>query len=388
MKYCKKCLYPSTKPHLWFKDGVCSACISYEYRLNNYDWDRGPKVFHEIMASKKKNPRYDCIVPVSGGKDSTYQVWKVIQQGYTPLCVTAPTDQLTPIGRRNLENIKNLGCDHIEYSVNPQVRKRINRHAFFTVGDIQWPEHLLIYTIPVIAAVQFNIPVIVWGECGIREYGAGRPEDANIKFFDRRILEEYGSLNGLRVSDLSQIEGVSERDLYLYTYPDPKEVEKLGLCGIYLDNYFRWNGIANATIASSLGFEVSPHNICSTIANYENLDNYVHGLHDYQKYLKFGFSRATDIACNLIRRNLLSRDDAIELVKMHDGRYPSEYLGKSIGDILKYYNISKQEFDDSCDDFTNYDLFEKSDGDLIYRQDGSPKLISQFTDLAETEDNQ
>ena len=245
---------------------------------------------------------------------------------------------------------------------------------------------MLIYTIPVIAAVQFNIPVIVWGECGIREYGAGRPEDANIKFFDRRILEEYGSLNGLRVSDLTQIEGVSDRDLYLYTYPDPQEVEKLGLCGIYLDNYFRWNGIANATIASSLGFEVSPHNICSTIANYENLDNYVHGLHDYQKYLKFGFSRATDIACNLIRRNLLSRDDAIELVKIHDGRYPSEYLGKSIVDILKYYNISKQEFDDSCDDFTNYDLFETSDCDLIYRHDGSPKLISQFSDFVETED--
>ena len=113
---------------------------------------------------------------------------------------------------------------------------------------------------------------------------------------------------------------------------------------------------------------------------------FVYLLNDYQKYLKFGFSRATDIACNLIRRNLLSRDDAIELVKIHDGRYPSEYLGKSIVDILKYYNISKQEFDDSCDDFTNYDLFETSDCDLIYRHDGSPKLISQFSDFVETED--
>ena len=126
-------------------------------------------------------------------------------------------------------DLKSLGCDYIEFSVNQDVRKRINRHAFFTVGDIQWPEHILIYTIPVRAAVLFNIPIIVWGECPQREYGAGRPEDANLKYFDRRILEEYGSLNGLRVSDLTLIDGVNERDLQFYRYPDPDSVEALGL---------------------------------------------------------------------------------------------------------------------------------------------------------------
>ena len=379
MKYCKRCLYPSTKPHLWFKDGVCSACINFEDRSLNYDWDSGPKVFSEIIRSNKRNPYYDCIVPVSGGKDSTYQVWKVLQSGFNPLCVTAPTDQLTPIGRRNLANIKRLGCDHVEYSVNPQVRNQINRHAFLTVGDIQWPEHVLIYTIPVIAAVQYDIPVIIWGECGIREYGAGRPEDANITYFDRRILEEYGSFNGLRVSDLPGIDGVSEKDLFFYTYPGAEKIEKLGLCGIYLDNYFKWSGIGNAAIAMSLGFEVSPHNILATIANYENLDNYVHGIHDYQKYLKFGFSRATDVASNLIRRGLISRADAAELVRMHDGRYPCKYLDKSLTEILALYSISQEEFEQSCDDFTNYDLFKKtSSGSLCLRTDGSPELISDF----------
>tara|TARA_B100000674_G_scaffold400114_1_gene345580 strand:+ start:5522 stop:6682 length:1161 start_codon:yes stop_codon:yes gene_type:complete len=383
IQYCKKCLYPSTKPDLWFKNGVCGACHAYDER-RSYDWTTGSEVFKKIIQDNKRNPDYDCIIPVSGGKDSTYQVWKVLQQGFNPLCVTAPTDQLTDLGRKNIENLKSLGCDYIEFSVNREIRKRINRHAFFTVGDIQWPEHLLIYTIPVRAAVLFDIPVIIWGECPQREYGAGRPEDANLKYFDRRVLEEYGSLNGLRVSDLTLIDGVNERDLQLYHYPEADKVEKLGLKGIYLDNYFAWNGISNAVISQSLGFEVSPKNILGTIANYENLDNYVHGIHDYLKYLKFGFSRATDIACNLIRRNLLTREDAAHIVKMHDGLFPSQYLDKSLESILNEYEISIDDFLQVCDDYTNYNLFKKdSNGELIRRKDGSPILEIDFWEVRE-----
>ena len=339
-------------------------------------------MFKKILKENKKNEKYDCIVPVSGGKDSTYQVWRVLKEGFNPLCVTAPTDQLTPLGRRNIENLKSLGCDYVEFSVNREVRRNINNHAFFTVGDIQWPEHILIYTIPVRAAVMFNIPVIVWGECAQREYGAGRPEDIELQYFDRRVLEEYGSLNGLRVSDLLEIDGVNKKDLYMYEYPDTDSVERLGLKGIYLDNYFKWDGITNYVISQSVGFEVYPHNILGTIANYENLDNYVHGIHDYQKYIKFGFSRATDIACNLIRRDLISRKDAAEIVKQNDGRYPTHYMEKKLKDILAVYNISLSEFEEACDSFTNYEIFKTDMNDkLILREDGSPELIANFDDF-------
>lgn len=378
ISYCRRCLYPSTKPDLWFKDGLCGACHSFDQR-SRYDWSSGRQVFRDILSASKKNSRYDCIVPVSGGKDSTYQVWRVLQEGFNPLCVTAPTDQLTALGRANIENLKSLGCDYVEISVNREVRRRINRHAFFAVGDIQWPEHLLIYTIPVRAAVQFQIPVILWGECPQREYGAGRPKDAYLQYFDRRVLEEYGSLNGLRVSDLLDIEGVADRDLYFYEYPSVEEVDSLGLRGIYLDNYFPWNGISNAVISQSLGFRVSETNILGTISNFENLDNYVHGIHDYLKYLKFGFSRATDVACNLIRRNLLSREDAIVLVERHDGRYPASYLDRTLTEILTYFEISIQEFDAVCDDYTNYDLFlQDKAGQLMRREDGSPQLAGSY----------
>jgi len=384
MKYCHRCLYPTTKPDLWFKDGICGACHAYDLR-STYDWTNGSKVLSEIIHSNKKNPKYDCIIPVSGGKDSTYQVWRLLQEGFNPLCVTAPTDQLTPLGRKNIENLKSLGCDYVEFSVNQLVRRQINRYALFNVGDIQWPEHLLIYTIPVRAAVLFQVPIIVWGECPQREYGAGRPEDASLQYFDRRVLEEYGSLNGLRVSDLPSIPGVKDSDLYLYEYPDPEEVERLGLKGIYLDNYFPWNGISNYIISQTLGFQTYHENILGTIASYENLDNYVHGIHDYLKYLKFGFSRATDVACNLIRRNLLSRDDAICLVKANDGLYPSIYMDKKLPDILAEYSITIDEFESLCDDYTNFDLFKQdSSGTLSRRVDGSPELIGSYNDLEQT----
>ena len=381
MKYCKNCLYPTTKPDLWFRDGVCGACHSFTAR-SQYDWTSGPSVLRQLISSNKLNPKYDCIVPVSGGKDSTYQAWKLLQEGYNPLCVTAPTDQLTPLGRKNIENLKSLGCDYVEISVNQTVRKKINRFGFFNVGDIQWPEHLLIYTIPVHAAVLFKIPIIVWGECPQREYGAGKPEDASLVYFDRRVLEEYGSLNGLRVSDLLSIDGVSDKDLYFYEYPDAQLIEEIGVKGIYLDNYFLWNGTSNVTIAQSLGFEVYPKPILGTISNYENLDNYVHGIHDYLKYLKFGFSRATDVASNLIRRKLLSRDDAIELVKINDGVFPAHYMDKPLNEILSVYDISAEQFLEYCDDYTNYDLFKTdSAGNLILRPDGSPELIADFSDF-------
>jgi len=382
--YCRRCLYPSTKPDLWFEDGICGACHAFDQR-SSYDWTNGPKVLAEIIRSSKKNSKYDCIVPVSGGKDSTYQVWRLLQEGFNPLCVTAPTDQLTPLGRKNIENLKLIGCDYVEISVNPKVRKLINRYALFNVGDIQWPEHLLIYTIPVRAAVLFQIPVIVWGECPQREYGAGRPEDAALKYFDRRVLEEYGSLNGLRVSDLPSIPGVKTTDLYFYEYPDPEDVETLGLKGIYLDNYFPWNGISNFVISQSLGFEVYHKNILGTIANYENLDNYVHGIHDYLKYLKFGFGRATDVACNLIRRNLLSRDDAKHLVKENDGLYPSSYMDKNLADILAEYSMAESEFNAICDDYTNYEIFQKDQsGNLVRRSDGSPVLAGSYDNFQST----
>src|SRR3954466_3114878 len=157
---------PETKPDILFDDdGVCSACRHFDDR-SGVDWDDRRIELREIIDRyrSKDGSNYDCIVPVSGGKDSTYQVVRLLQYDLNPLCVTATTDSLSDIGRRNLENIAKLGVDHVEVTMNPVVRRRLNRLALTEIGDISWPEHVAIFTVPVRMAVQLKVPLLVWGE--------------------------------------------------------------------------------------------------------------------------------------------------------------------------------------------------------------------------------
>ena len=234
IRYCCRCVMPDTKPDLRFNDeGVCSACTYYEGR-QEIDYAARKTVLIEILERyrSKDRSRYDCIVPVSGGKDSTFQVLRMLELGYNPLCVTATTDHLSAIGRRNIENLKRLGVDYIEVSVNPKVRRRINRLTLDTVGDISWPEHVLIFTIPVRIAVQMNIPLIVWGENSQHEYG-GPAGAAENNVLNRRWLEEFGGLLGLRVSDLVGQEDIEQHHMIQYTYPSDDELKRVGVTGIF-----------------------------------------------------------------------------------------------------------------------------------------------------------
>ncbi|WP_269467183.1 N-acetyl sugar amidotransferase [Vibrio vulnificus] len=193
IKYCTSCMYPETKPDLWFnEEGKCSACINFENRTE-IDWVERKQEFLQITERYKSidGSNYDCIIPVSGGKDSTYQVIKVLQAGLNPLCVTAETDSLSELGRRNLENLKRLGVDHVNVTPNPKVRRKLSRLALREVGDIQWAEHVTIFTIPIQVAVEKNIPLIVWGENSQHEYG-GPAAAAENNVLDRRWLEEFG----------------------------------------------------------------------------------------------------------------------------------------------------------------------------------------------------
>lgn len=358
IRYCAHCLYPDTKPDLQFDpEGVCSACRSFEARAK-VDWDARAREFREIIGRYRSTDgsRHDCIVPVSGGKDSTYQVIRLLQEGCNPLCVTSTTDSLSEIGRRNIENIKKLGVDYIEVTSNPVVRHRINRLALKELGDISWPEHATMFTIPVRVAVQTGTPLLIWGENSQNEYG-GPAARASNNVLDRRWLEEFGGLNGMRVSDYVGREGIEKRDMINYTYPTDEDLTRVGVTGLFLGHYFPWDGYTNALIAQGYGFETFPRMVEGSLANYENLDNHQTGIHDYFKYLKFGFGRATDIACNHIRRGRLTRDDGARLVKMHDGAYPHTCLGKPLVEILDEIDMTVEEFDQICARFTNKRLF-------------------------------
>lgn len=372
LTYCTRCVMPGTKPDLHLdKEGICNACRAYE-RRQDVDWEKRQSELVRLLEQYRQHGRnWDCIVPVSGGKDSTYQVIRMLQLGVNPLCVTSTTCDLSALGRKNIENIKRLGVDYVEFSPNPLVRARLNRIGLTEVGDISWPEHVGIFTIPVRAAVQFNVPLIVWGENSQNEYG-GPAAAADDNILTRRWLEEFGGLLGLRVSDLSSTYGIEPRQLLPYQYPSDEELKRVGVTGLFLGFYLPWDGLSNALIAQANGFTTLEHAVEGSMVNYENLDNHQTGIHDYFKFLKFGFSRATDIACLHVRRGRITRRDALEIVKVRDGGFPWTYLGKPLREILEPLGMSVEEFVKVCDRFTNKGIFKRdATGALIKDRHGN-----------------
>ena len=373
---------PETKPDLHIDDeGVCNACRSYEGR-KEIGWKVRKEELLRILERyrSKDGSNYDCIVPVSGGKDSHYQVITMLELGMTPLCVTSSTDKLSEIGRYNIENLKRLGVDYVEVTTNPVVRRKINYLALTEIGDISWPEHVTIFTIPVRIAVQMQIPLIVWGENSQNEYGgpAGAAENNTLT---RRWLEEFGGLLGLRVSDLVRQNIVRQQDLVQYTYPTDDNLQKVGVTGIFLGYYVPWDGYHNALLAQAHGFRTYHRAVEGSLVNYENLDNCQTGIHDYFKFLKFAFGRATDLACMHVRRGRITRQEAVQLVRLHDGKFPWVYLGSPLEEILQEIDMSLDEFIKVCDRFTNKKLFVcDSRGNLIKDKDGNLTKINYDND--------
>lgn len=360
LKYCVRCVMPHTKPDLHIDDeGVCNACRAIDKR-KEIDWEQRRKDLLEVLEKyrRRDGSNWDCIVPVSGGKDSTYQVIRMLQLGLNPLCVTSTTCDLSGIGRKNIENIKRLGVDYVEFSPNPIIRAKLNRIGLTEVGDISWPEHVGIFTIPVRAAVQYNVPLIIWGENSQNEYGGpAAASDNNV--LTRQWLEEFGGLLGMRVSDLAETYGIEQKHLITYQYPSQEELQRVGVTGLFLGHYLPWDGLSNALIAQANGFTTFDKPVEGSMVNYENLDNHQTGIHDYFKFLKFGFSRATDIACLHVRRGRITRQDALEIVKARDGKFPWTCLDKPLKEILEPLDMSIDEFIKVCDRFTNKKIFKR-----------------------------
>lgn len=375
ISYCTRCVQPDTKPDLVLDDrGICNACRSYENRVDT-DWERRGQQLIEVLNRYRSSEgsNWDCVIPVSGGKDSTFQVVKMLQLGMNPLCVTATTCDLTEIGRKNIENIKKIGVDYLEFSPNKKVRHQLNRIGLTEVGDISWPEHVSIFTIPVRVAVEYQIPLIIWGENSQNEYG-GPASASDNNVLNRRWLEEFGGLLGLRVTDLADIYGIPEHHLIPYSYPSDEDLEDVGVTGLFLGYYLPWDGLTNALFSQAYGFTSYHTTVEGSCVNYENLDNYQTGIHDYFKFLKFGFGRASDIASLHVRRGRWNREDACKIVRMHDGKFPWSYLGKDLKEILAPLGISLEEFVSICDRFTNKKIFKTdSRGELI--KDSTGNLI-------------
>lgn len=345
MNRCSVCIYPETRPDSHFVDGVCSACRSFAER-KDINWaDRLAALKYLLAEAKERKAPYDCVVPVSGGKDSTFQVLKMLELGARVLAVNAGTDYLSEIGRRNLDNLKRY-CDVLEWTPNIEVRKKLVRIGLREIGDMSYPEHCAIWAIPTRVASLMQIPLVVWGECPQDEYA--RPEDTPVpKQLDGRWVAEFGGLLGLRLSDLVGVDGLTEADLAPFKFPPDIELELANVRGIWLGNYLDWDGWRNAFIAQQYGFEVLPFPVETSLANYENADNHVTVLRDWLRYLKYGYSRATDIACNHIRRGRLTREEGLRLCERAEV-FPETSLGKPIEQVLAHFGLSRAGFMSEC----------------------------------------
>lgn len=371
IKYCSKCLFPETKPDLFFDaDGVCSACIAAVEKNKGIDWVQREKEFYEIInyyKRPKSETGYDCLIPVSGGKDSTYQAYFMKEKcGMNPLCVCFETTAVTELGQKNLDNLSKMGLDVIHFKKNSEVYKKMVIESFKRVGDEMWPNHIGIFTIPVVFAVKFNIPLIIWGENSQQEYGGPNLDSVKNRILNRKWLEEFGGLLGNRIQDMIGVNGITEKELTPYFYPSDEEIERVGITGIFLGSYFFWDARKQLEIIEKYGFSVKEDGPTEgTYTNYENLDEKLVGLHDYLKYVKYGFGRASDHVCIDIRNGRLTREQGIELVKKYDGKYPNY----GVAEFIKYSGLSKREVDFIIDSYTN---------PLIFKQDEFGNFLKDF----------
>lgn len=375
IRYCRKCVFPETKPDLFFNDqGICSACMAAESKDKGIDWETKKRDFFKIVDHYRLpegQTGWDCIIPVSGGKDSTYQAYFMKEVcGLNPLCVCFETTYVTELGRRNLDNLSRMGLDVIHFKKNHPAYKKMVIEGFRRVGDEMWPNHIGIFTVPVLFAVKFKIPLVVWGENSQLEYG-GPLEAIENRHLNRAWLEEYGGLLGNRIQDMVGVDGLNKKELTPYFYPSDEEIEAAGVVGIFLGHYFFWDARKQLEVVKQHGFCVKEDGPTEgTYTNYENLDERLVGLHDYLKYVKYGFGRATDHACIDIRNGRMSRDEAVAVVQQFDGKYPHY----AVENFIEYSGLSRQEIDEVIDSFTNPALFQ-SERDGQFSRDADGNLI-------------
>ena len=372
MKFCKVCLYPDTKPGLEFdNEGMCSACKNNELK-STVDWASRKSQLLEIIEKykSKTGSRYDCIIPVSGGKDSTYQAYMMKEEfGLHPLLVNFLPRDLVPLGRKNIENLKNLGFDYIEFTANPTVYRKLAKIGLTELGDVTWPEHHGLFTVPAQIAVAYKIPLIVWGENPQFEYGG-----PGLGFsLDRQWLIEHGGyfLDKMPIEEVTKF-GIDSKDLKPYLYPSDEQINQVGVKGIFLGSYIEWDIFKQLELVKSLGFSVSDKPKEGTYQNWENLDEKYTGMHDYFKWIKYGFGRATDHACIDIWYGRITREEGKKLVRKHEGKIPTWYFDE----FLEDFELTRTQFYEIVDKFANHDLFKKDANGKLYRdKDGNLELL-------------
>ncbi len=367
MIYCSKCVYPQVSVNLELIDGVCTACKTsqvFEAADENF-WNNRRKIFEEIIYDLKSRPNrnknYDCIIPVSGGKDSYYQAHVIaMEYGLKPLLVTYHGNNYLPEGDYNRDRMREVfNADHLVFGPSVEVLKKLNRIGFKKMGDMNWHAHCGIFTYPIRVSVAMNIPLVIWGEIAWDISGMYHPDD--FVEFSARTRHEHG-LRGFEWDSmiLDPENALTEQDLIWAKYPEDSEILEVGTRGIYIGNFFKWNPNQHAQqMINTYGWKPAQKPFQRTYRIISNLDDrYENGIHDLLKFLKFGYGRASDHASKDIRAGIMSRDEGIQMVKKYD-----HVVSEDLEYWLKYVDLSEEEFWKTADKFRDPRVWWIQDGE-------------------------
>lgn len=355
LKWCSNCLTMSTRPRISFDHrGWCNACVWTE-KKKTHDWTAKQKELDDLLSKhRRKDGRFDCMVPCSGGKDGSYVAYNLKHKyGMNPLCVTVTPALTLPLGDSNLRAFVESGYDHISINADHEAMRILNKTGFIEMGFPYYGWLVAIHTAVIRAATNFDIDLIFYGEDGEVEYG-GTTETSKQSIYDvhyqKKVYLEGGYEKVLAAS------GLPDRQLNFFKFPSDEELNKHNLKLTHWSFFENWDPYRNYLVAKEFcGLKEADDTNAGTFTNFSQNDQALYALHTYLMYLKFGFGRANQDACIEIRRGAMDRDQGLNLVRLYDGHYPIEYLDL----YLDYYRMNNDDFQLVLDRYANKELFEK-----------------------------
>ncbi|MFX1256297.1 MAG: N-acetyl sugar amidotransferase [Promethearchaeota archaeon] len=364
MKYCKKCVMPDTRPYIIFNDeGICQACINSE-KIKSIDYKAR---FNELESLCDKYRRddgyYDCIIAVSGGKDSHYITYTMKERlNMNPLlvCVADPFTH-SEVGKQNLTNLtETFNCDLYVFNSGIETFKKATKIGFEELGEPLRYIEVTIYTIPFKASVAFNIPLIVFGENSAFEYGTSKEENYSALKYVEAGHSSAGEKLSNEIQDYWIEGGLTKKETNAIILPSKEEINRVKPEPIFLSYFTGWDDERNYLIAKRYGFKDLHHEWHreGTLESYGQIDSFAYFTHLWLKYPKFGFSRSTDIASRWIRKGKITREEGINLVMKNDHKIDQ----RTLEDFTKFMGYTIRDFWDIVEKFWNQEIFEKIDG--------------------------
>ncbi len=356
--WCKNCLNMSTRPRITFDSrGWCNACQWMEEK-KTLDWSKREKELEDLLNKhRSKDGGFDCIVPVSGGKDGSY-VAHTLRHKYkmNPLTITSRPPIELELGKKNIANFVDSGFDHMHITANKKAMGSLNKIGFIDMGSPYYGWLISIISAVTNVALKYEIPLIFYGEDGEVEYG-GSSENKNRSIFSIEYVVRTYFEGGY--DKIIKKSGLDKKELFWFSLPNSSSIDNNKISMTHMGYFEPWDSYKNYLVAKEhCGLEESNSTNSGTFTNFSQTDQALYSLHTYMMYLKFGFGRATQDAGIEIRRGAMDRDQAVNLVRLYDGLYPDEFIEI----YLEYFDMTIDEFDAVLDKWVNKDLFEKING--------------------------